>query len=201
MKLCPTCGRQYQNETIFCLEDGSALEMIVAQAEYPPAAYSPTPQPQKKSYGLLIGLVVVILLGFGAVLVAGSVGAYFYFKSGSEVVSNSPNPTPTLPPFGSDFPSPTPTATRTPSPTPTTSPSPGKPTPTPNDLDDIPDDAPPPLPVPPTPPPNLPKQISGGVLNGKATSMPNRRIRPRHVRSEPKERSSCKCSSMRTETW
>lgn len=173
MKLCPTCGRQYKDETVFCLEDGSALETIVPQAEYQGGQFSPTPQPQKKSYGLLIGLIVVILLGFGAVLAAGLVGAYFYFRSDNgDIATGSPSPTPTLPPFGSDFPTPSPSPTRSPSPTPTASPSPDRstPTPTPDDIPDDDDDVPT-LPTAPTPP-NIPKQISGGVLNGKATSMP-----------------------------
>lgn len=188
MKLCPTCRRQYKDETVFCLEDGSGLETIVPQAVDPGGQYSPTPQPQKRSYGLLIGLIVVVLLGVGAVLAAGLVGAYFYFQSGSEVATDSPSPTPTLPPFGSDFSTPTPSPTKSPTPSPPPSPSPGKPTPTPVDMpdDDGDDDDVPTPPTAPTPPPNLPKQISGGVLNGKATSLPKPPYPPaaRAVRAE-----------------
>lgn len=189
MKLCPTCGRQFKDETVFCLEDGSALETIVPQAEYHAGQFSPTPQPQKKSYGLLIGLIVVILLGFGAVLAAGLVGAYFYFRTGTDdIATGSPSPTPTLPPFGSDLPTPSPSPTRSasPSPSPTPSRSPIAATPTPSDVDVADDDEPPMPPVPPTPPPGIPKQISGGILNGKATSLPKPPYPPaaRAVRAE-----------------
>ncbi len=71
---------------------------------------------------------------------------------------------------------------KTPTPTPKPTPKDEKPTPTPrpniipnNDIDEPP---PPPPPTPPRPPrtpptrPNVPKRISGGVVNGKATSLP-----------------------------
>lgn len=180
MRLCPTCGRQYEDGTIFCLDDGSALDTVMPQQQaFEPGPYSPTPQPQKKSYGIIIGVVVVILLGMGAVLAAGLVGAYFYFQSGSsEIASDSPSPTPTLPPFGSDFPSPTPTATKSPTPTPSPSPS-VTPTATPKDPDDD-------LPEDDGMPPSTLKTIAGGILNSKATSLPKPPYPPaaRAVRAE-----------------
>lgn len=165
MRQCPTCHRQYTDDLTFCLEDGSALADIPLEdrdvdtqfAKVPGtvADHRPLGAQPKRSNTLTIVVAIGLFLAAGLVLAAAGVGGYLYYAS--RPTNWTPTPTPTKP-----------------TPFPTSSSNPRRPQP-PGSVNGKPDDddlitvdvssnennkKP------------VPKQISGGVLNGKATSLP-----------------------------
>ena len=160
MRACPTCGRQFNDDLKFCLEDGSSLVDVADEVE---TRFARVPPPSSgKSRTLTMVAAFVMLLGAGLVIAAIGIGGYIYYSYRSEPWTTTvPTPTPQKP---TPYPSSTPPASTIPIVGP-----PPRQTPTPtskNDpvIDISKDEQARNHPV--------PKQISGGVLNGKATSLP-----------------------------
>lgn len=155
MRACPTCGRQFSDDLKFCLEDGSALVDVLDEVETRFVRASP---PNRGRSGILtVAVTVVLLLGAGLVLAGATVGGYLYFASRQTHWTPTPTPSPARNTY------PTPTAVPSPTATPRLMQTPSK---------SIEDDL---RTVDPSGESNkkpVPKQISGGVLNGKATSLP-----------------------------
>lgn len=175
MKQCPACRRQYTDDLTFCLEDGSTLADIPVDdrdvdtkfAQVPGTVAvrgpsSPAIGARKSSSTLTIIVAVGLFLAGGVILVAALVGGYFYYASRTTNWTPPPTPTPTRP-----TPYPKPSAAISPTATPGRTPTPSTVNRTPDEDDiatvDLSKDA---------PRKPVPKQISGGVLNGKATSLP-----------------------------
>lgn len=181
MRACPVCRRQFPDDLTFCLEDGTPLvddaapSMVTAYSPRVPANALQPRQSRTFAYVIAIGL---FLIG-GLVLLAAAIGGYWYYKntertaavpypantntsnSQSVPATNSPRPpsTPSEPPWSN-------TNARKPTPYPSNQIAPTvKIEPETNTY-----------PAPETRDPGnrrpVPKQISGGVLNGKATSLP-----------------------------
>ena len=195
MKVCPLCGRDYVDELGYCLEDGTPLtisekiterkteefgEPTFVRSAQTVAASSPA-APARSSSKLGVLLVIGILFaGLLVLLGAGIAGILFYIASKEEVVrSDNVNQGQNMNEnsFGNTNGSNTAVGANTntrPTPSsvsntlkPTPAPTPDwKPTPA-NSISnsDSPDVKPEKSPAP-------PKTISGGVLNGKAISLP-----------------------------
>lgn len=179
MKHCPKCGRQYETDLSFCLEDGTTLSNGVSlQRDVPiTAALDSTTIPgnkfvkaSKRSVLLPLIVLVTLLLGMFAVVAAGLIGYYYVFRTHE---TNSASANQTSPPRAANTAAPTPVMSpeRT-SPTPSPGWSPGRPSPAPAKTDGKDNDSSPPFPTPTPHDQNVPKQISGGVLNGKAVYLP-----------------------------
>ena len=161
MKQCPACRRQFPDDLQFCLEDGSPL---IGAADEVETQFARIPTASKRGgSGWLTGLLALALfLIAGIALAAAGIGGYLYYSSTKSGDDSKPptSPTPTKP-----TPYPSPTASISQTATPRRSPT-ASPTPTISD----------PMTVDPSKEdgkkPPVPKQISGGVLNGKATSLP-----------------------------
>lgn len=191
MKSCPICGREYADDMSFCLEDGTPLaaktteavtEEYGAKTEMRPTAaetveYSvPTPHESRRRSNAGIYVVAAILVAGFAVILTAAIGSYFWYKSkrselaysaSTNANSNSVNSDRSESNsndrlvFGSNTVSSSPPSTNVPKPSPTkTSNSNIKST----DVPELPPPEPTKAPV--------PKTISGGVLNGKATTLP-----------------------------
>jgi TonB family protein len=175
MKQCPACRRQYTDDLTFCLEDGSSLadipfedrEIDTQFAKVPGTVASQgpivvRPVDQRRSNTLTIAIAVGLFLVAGIVLVASVVGGYLYYASRPTNPIPPATPTPTRP-----TPSRSPEASPTPTPGRSSTPGSVKDTPDGDDLTTVDlskDENGTKKPV--------PKQISGGVLNGKAVSLP-----------------------------
>jgi len=167
MKTCSQCGKTYGDEMLFCLEDGTAL--LDADANFPgeeetvikPAANAGS------SKAMIFAISGFMLLAF--LLITLGIGGFIYYSTRPQTATANSNEQP------SPEPSPTPESmdqylpTPSPEPTPTAEKTPGKPvkettakTPTPEPAETAEE----------KPPPQTPSRISGGVLNGKATSLP-----------------------------
>lgn len=114
MKQCPRCKTTYTDDSLrFCLADGAPLDAVrdeqvtvVRPAERDPmrvdiatetARPMPLPVVEKSSRNNILKiLMVVLLLGFLVIFIAGAVGAFFYFNGGkgnSNIAATSPTPT------------------------------------------------------------------------------------------------------------
>ena len=192
---------EYEQETYVRPPAPDAGE-TTEQSQIPPASRQEVRSypPQKSNMGIILGVLLLGgLLLFGAAI-GGGLWWYLSSGSGNDIASANANQNDnstsdsnengdndnSLNLFGDNSDTnenanksetPTPTKTPTPTPTKTPTPSPTKtPTPTPDDEEPTtPDDkntpTPTPTPLPPTTPP-APKTIAGGVVNGKATSLP-----------------------------
>lgn len=108
MKICPLCNRDYPDDLGFCLEDGTPLNAVGNTAELSrreteqferetfvrQSAQAVPPQRGSNSFGI-IAVVVLMLAGVGILLAAG-VGGYFYY-SASRVQSEIPADPPITP--------------------------------------------------------------------------------------------------------
>ncbi|MEQ1763575.1 MAG: energy transducer TonB [Pyrinomonadaceae bacterium] len=168
MRECPTCRRQYPDDLVFCLEDGSSL-VEAREAETQFARPRPTAAAGRSRSSYVI-LALLLILGGGFLIAAGAVGYMIYRAKSEENVfiepTRSPTPTSTRSPNVVDG-TKTPTPIRTPITASTNRPGNVSREPLDEDL----------LTVDPSREGNrdrkpIPKQISGGVLNGKATSLP-----------------------------
>jgi len=194
MKSCPICGREYADDMSFCLEDGTPLasaaktteavtEEYGGQTQVRPPAAAPTaehnfpvrPAPSKSKAG---AIAVIALLVVGLILIGGGmIGGFLYLRNlKKESARASGNSNDKLVFANNTFqnlnsniyvansanlhePAATPTAA-----VPKLSPSKTADASNSNmRLTDVP---------PPPPTRALPKTISGGVLNGKAISLP-----------------------------
>jgi len=162
MKVCRTCGKTFGDEMMFCLEDGTGLV-----ADEQPTVVRSAPKDSSSSKFVMLILGGMLVVGF--VLITAAIGGgIWYYSSLPERTAAQAEPTITpTPTWDNTFAeiSPTPTEkpiedkpTSTPSKTPKTEPS-KTPTPKPDAETDE-----------PTSPPQ--KQITGGVLNRKATYLP-----------------------------
>ena len=155
MKQCPACRRQFPDDLKFCLEDGSVLAGLPDEVE---TRYIRVSQPTGRSGVLTFAVGLALFLGVGLVLAGAGIGGYLYFVSRS--TNWFPAPTPT-PPGATPYPSPTLLQSPTATPWQTRTPSKAKE----EDLRTV-------DPSTESGKKPVPKQISGGVLNGKATSLP-----------------------------
>jgi TonB family protein len=197
MKVCGTCGKAFGEEMMFCLDDGTVLtdsssSTAVTITDEQPTVVRSTAKPPGSSK--LIMFVLGGLLIFGFVLITAAVGGgVWYYSSLPErtVAQTEPTATPTSTPAVIDEYYPTPDETL-PATSPTTTPraSDEKPTPTPTKTPktepskkpteetgvDGPDTYNGPVdyqgPVNNGRRRQIPRQISGGVVNGKATYLP-----------------------------
>ncbi len=169
MRVCPTCRRQYPDDLAFCLADGSPLSAVqVAETQFArPRPPAPSHRSQRFSYVIL---ALLLILGSGFLIAAGAVGYLIYRVRSEENVfvepPRSPTPISTASPYTVEA-TKTPAPSRTPITASTNRPGNISREPLDEDLltvdpsrDGYPDRK------------RLPKQISGGVLNGKATSLP-----------------------------
>lgn len=111
MKRCPACNTTYSDDSLkFCLSDGTALskvadeEATVVRAKAPGFPTPGAASPKRGSSTLLKVIAVLVVLGIGALVVAGIAGAAFYYSMAE--------PTPTATPLQQA--TPRPTAARTP---------------------------------------------------------------------------------------
>lgn len=168
MRQCPACQRQYTDDLTFCLEDGATLADVSVddgdvetQFARVPGTFAmsgsigPRHGYRKRSGVPAILIALVLFLAGGLVLAAAGLGGYFYYLSRQSEVDRP------LP-----YPAPSPTISRTPNPSavPWPSPTPSK------TIDDDLTTVDPATEKGQRPP--VPKQISGGVLNGKAINLP-----------------------------
>ena len=198
MKVCPVCGRDYADELVYCLEDGTPLsatpekiterkteefgEPTFVRSAQTIAAHAPA-RPARSSNKLrvflLVGLVlagVLVLVGALVLVGVGLAGTWFYHSTGANVAKSNSidsglNTNANL--IGntniSNTVGPNTNAQQTSSPTSNSldlrpAPTPDRNLPNANKL---------PSPYPsPEKAPTPPKTISGGVLNGKAVSLP-----------------------------
>jgi TonB family protein len=195
MKFCPVCRKQYPADLSFCLDDGTPLVSDTASAtnavteEYradgtqltrqnPTAAEArstkirPTPRPAKSrtfTYVIAIGLFLIA----GLVLLGAGIGGLWYYRSLREdrtatvpypsntkngSTSNGPNSSPAPPPLNSNSRKANTYASNNVRPSVKIEPNQVN---TSAPVETEPDGKRP-----------VPKQIPGGVLNGKATSLP-----------------------------
>lgn len=148
MRECPTCKKQYPDDLRFCLEDGATLVADPENAQLAPS-WKAVPEQGSRRWTYVIAILLFVV-GGGFLIAAGAVGYFVYRMQNEKAIFVEPSPTPKT--------------------TPSTTASP-RPTNTPANVSRGED----PIRVDPsteTTRKPLPKQISGGVLNGKATSLP-----------------------------
>jgi TonB family protein len=201
MKNCPKCGIAYRDDMAFCLEDGTSLNAGPGA----PAAFA-VPDRKKQTGILPVLFVLIVVVGGLAMLgAAGVAGVWFYYRSAASVYeaepervrpeptgelsdrSTLPDPADTGDVKDADAPEANPAANK-PKKQETAAPAKPETQSKPAERDDkdtpVPTTADPPFAQPDRRP--VPKQISGGVLNGKATSLPKPPYPPaaRAVRAE-----------------
>ena len=169
------CKRQYNDDMRFCLEDGSSLVTIRDDRPEVETQFARAPtvaSGRSRTFSYLIAAALFVVGGI-FLIAAVTAGYLIYRARGEENVfieptspTLSPTPKPTLSPV-SDDPTKTPESRRTPEPGPTKTPQVAPPTPDEEIIksDDVSRDEDPRS-------GRFPKRISGGVLNGKATSLP-----------------------------
>jgi len=154
MKICPVCRKQYPVDLTFCLEDGAPLVGETQSAD-PGSAITqirPTPRGSSSNTFALV-LVATLILGGIVVLLAAGLGGYWFYRSTARTTNGSI-------PSSTKTPNPSAWPTNANNPSPPVVPDARNPTPYPP-VNTTPDGKRP-----------VPKQISGGVLNGKATYLP-----------------------------
>ena len=91
MKICPKCGQTFNDDSLgFCLLDGTAL--VVTESQPTVVIERPTvtaAAPKKKNTGLWVGLIIVVML-FGIVAVAGIL-MLFFSNRGDNANANNRN--------------------------------------------------------------------------------------------------------------
>jgi TonB family protein len=191
MKVCPVCGRDYVDELSYCLEDGTPLseqkitekktekfgEATFARSAQTVAASAPPAQPTSSNKVGIFVFVTLALLGVLILLGAGLAGIWVYLSRKNEVahsnqtnvnravngntVNNAQNVS--IGNGSSTAPTTSPTTNTT-----SGTPSPTAPNKTPGNKVENSN-----VPVPtPEKTRQVPKTISGGMLNGKAISLP-----------------------------
>ena len=177
MKVCGTCGKIFGDEMLFCLDDGTILREQTASfaktMSEEQTVIKPAPKAAGSSKMIFAALGGFLILGF--VLITAAIGGIVYYSALSEENVGSQQPTPMPEPIDQYYPTPTsadnpietptPEKDRTPKPEHT-----AKPTPIPETAEDQPHDQE--LRDEDASLKDIPKIISGGVLNGKATYLP-----------------------------
>lgn len=182
MRSCPVCRRQFPDDLTFCLEDGTPLvddaapSMVTA---YSPRVAANAARPARQSRTFAYVIAIGLFLIGGLVLLAAGVGGYWYYKSTERTAAvpypsnTNTNNTQSVPATNSPRPP------STPSEPPPSNTNARKPTPSPSNqtapsvkIDPETNTYPAPETKDPGDRKPVPKQISGGVLNGKATSLP-----------------------------
>jgi len=106
MKACPKCGQTFNDDSLgFCLLDGTAL--VAAESQPTVVIERHVEPPKKKNTGLWVGLIIVIML-FGTVAVAGLL-MLFFGKRDESVNANNKNGINASPSPKSSTPKPSPT--------------------------------------------------------------------------------------------
>lgn len=166
MKVCRTCGKTFGDEMMFCLEDGTNLSGDVSQNPSeeqtlikPAATAGGSNTAIFAISGFMLITFLLITLGAGGLIYYSTRPETARTNTNAEETPASAEPTPESVDQYYPTPSPEPTTEKTPEKPVTETPS-KTPTPKPADIDE------------PKSPPAKPGQISGGVLNGKATSLP-----------------------------
>ena len=187
MKFCPVCGRDYVDELSYCLEDGTPLseqkaterktekfgeQETFARPSQTVASSAPTAQPNSPNKIGIFFFVTLLVLGLLVLLSAGIAGIWYYISKKNEVANSNrtninrgvnwnrlSNNAPNIATGNNS------NSGATTVPSPTRDASPGK---TPGNKAENTS-----VPVPtPEKTQQVPKTISGGVLNGKAVFLP-----------------------------
>jgi len=196
MKSCPICGREYADDMSFCLEDGTPLAGIAKRTEMVTEEYGAktemrpttsetaefhvsTPHENHRRSNTGVYVFVAFLLTGILIVVGAVIGSYLWYKSKRSELAHSTNSNPNSSSVNSDrsesnsndrlvFGS----NTAVPSPLPSANASRPTPSPSKTPASNIKSTD---IPEPPPPEPTkaaVPKNISGGVLNGKAITLP-----------------------------